>query len=214
MLLLFLRPHARRLRVHGTIARAEHHEPPRAVDLVMKLARVLPALAHCPALGMVLVGTPVSAADPAEEVATSLNSSRFSSDAAGHLTNEERFDQAVSVAAPRDSKSRSYNIGVAITSTTDLNFELSAGENSLFDVPVELSKARKPSGAGSTVKASSEWSPGIANWSHYEARLFAIDRKHPNFTRGVPLTVLGQRVVVSQFTLGRNRIKLKLSTAF
>lgn len=182
---VYLHRRVRRLRAHGTIARAEHREPPLAFELVMKLARVLPALAYCLALGMVLVGAPVSAADPAEEVA-----------------------------APRDSRSHSYNIGVAITSAADLNFELSAGENSMFGVPVEFPKARKLLGTGSTFEASAEWSPGIANWSHYEAKQFAIDLKLPNFTRGVPLTVLGQRVVVTRFALGRNRVRLRLSTAF
>ena len=182
----------------------------------MKVARVLPALAHCLALGMVLVGAPVSAADLVEEVAPSLDSGRFSWDAAaGRVRNEDRFVQAVSVAEPGDSKSLSYNIGVAITSATSLSFESSAGGKSLFDVPVEFSdKARKSCRAKPTAEASAEWTPGIANWSHYEARLFGFDLKYPNLTRGVPLTVLGRRVVFSQFTLGRNRIKLKLSTAF
>jgi hypothetical protein len=59
------RPRVRRQRTHGTIARVEHREPPLAFELVMKLARVLPPLAHSAALVMmVLGGAPVRAADP------------------------------------------------------------------------------------------------------------------------------------------------------
>jgi hypothetical protein len=203
------RSRVRRLRVHGTIARAEHREPPLVFELVMKLARELPALVHRAALGMMLVGAPLSAAGLVEEGAPSLDSSRPSWDG------EYRVVQAVVVAAPRDSKSHSYSIGVAITSATNLSFESSAGRKSSFDVPVQLSdKYRKRRGIYSDAEGGIEWSPGIANWSYHEARLFGLDLKHLNGERGVPLTVFGQQIVLSAFTLGRNRFKLRFSTAF
>ena len=71
VLLLFLRPHVRRLPAHGTIAKDEQQEPLRAVDLIVKLARVLPAFGRGAALAIVaLGGAPVLAADLAAVAAT------------------------------------------------------------------------------------------------------------------------------------------------
>jgi len=64
VLLLFLR-HVRRLPAHGTTARVQHHHPLRAVDRIMKLGRILPAVGRGAVLAIVAFGgAPVLAADP------------------------------------------------------------------------------------------------------------------------------------------------------
>ena len=66
------------------------------------------------------------------------------------------------LASIRETKSLTYNFGVAVAPDTNLNTGSSAREVSLFGLPFDLSEeARQRSGVGLAVEAGGEWAPRI-----------------------------------------------------
>jgi hypothetical protein len=61
---------------------------------------------------------------------------------------------------------------------------------------------------------SSAWSTGLGNWNPRQAQLFGFRRQGLPNVQTLPVTILGQRLVLSHFTVTRRRVSIALSTGF
>jgi len=83
------------------------------------------------------------------------------------------------MAAIRDAKSLSYNIGIAVAPDTNLNAGSSAREVTLFGLPFDLSDdARKRSGVGLAIEAGAEWAPRIGKGKRLRLGMSAQRREY------------------------------------
>jgi hypothetical protein len=158
---------------------------------------------------MALVGAPVHAGAPAEAIAGSNVLGKYSREAtARRSTTEPRLNQATA----GNLKALKYNLDAGEERGSPFDFESFGRARTVLQLPEGLD-GKGSIGVGQKVQAGTEWSPRLAKWSGPVARLTGDYSRRSNHPLSGPVTLL-KRDIQSEFSVGRHRIDVHLSTAF